>query len=260
MSALCSRSPCRGFSLSQRYWDHRGLHSFPTRRSSDLSWQCLLEVPMSPMAALTALLLVVPAFAAADTSVENVIRSTLEKRLPNLPPIDEITRSPVPGLWELRVGSHIIYSDAQGRFVIEGEIMDTARHANLTRERIEKLTAFDFAKLPLKDAVVWKRGTGARKLVVFADPLCGYCRKLERDLTRVADITVFTFIVPILGGDSPGKSRDIWCAKDSGKAWRDWMVDGTPPPAATAPCDSAALSRNLVLSEKHGVTGTPSLV
>src|SRR5688572_25352950 len=80
MSALCSRSPCRGFSLSQRYWDHRGLHSFPTRRSSDLSWQCLLEVPMSPMAALTALLLVVPAFAAADTSVENVIRSTLDRK------------------------------------------------------------------------------------------------------------------------------------------------------------------------------------
>jgi thiol:disulfide interchange protein DsbC len=216
--------------------------------------------PLTMLAASSALLLVAPGYAAGDAGVEATIRGTLAKRLPNLPHIDEITRSPVPGLWELRLGSQIIYSDSQGRFVIEGEIMDTARHANLTQERIEKLTAFDFASLPLQDAVVWKRGTGARKLVVFADPLCGYCRKLERELTAVRDITVFTFIVPILGGDSPRKSRDIWCARDSGKAWRDWMVDGTPPPAATLPCDSAALSRNLALGEKHGVTGTPSLV
>jgi thiol:disulfide interchange protein DsbC len=215
---------------------------------------------LSMLAASSALLLAAPGYAASDASVEATIRSTLAKRLPNLPRIDEVTRSPIAGLWELRLGSQLIYSDAQGSFVIEGEIMDTARNANLTRERIEKLTAFDFAKLPLADAVVWKRGTGARKLVVFADPNCGYCRKLERDLTAVRDITVFTFIVPILGGDPPRMSRDIWCARDSGKAWRDWMVDGTLPPAATLPCDSAALSRNLALGEKHGVTGTPSLV
>ena len=80
--------------------------------------------------------------------------------------------------------------------------------------------------------MVWKQGTGARKLVVFADPNCGYCKKLERDLNSVPNITVFTFLVPILGGDSPEKARDIWCAKDRGKAWRNWMIDGTPPPAA----------------------------
>jgi thiol:disulfide interchange protein DsbC len=213
-----------------------------------------------PTLAASALLLVAPGHAADDASIEATIRSTLAKRLPNLPPIDEITRTSMPGLWELRLGSHLIYSDAQGRFVIEGEILDTARNANLTRERIEKLTAFDFPTLPLKDAVVWKRGSGARKLVVFADPNCGYCRKLERDLNDVPNITVFTFLVPILGGDSPQKARDIWCAKDSGKAWRDWMIDGTPPPAASQECDTAALSRNVVLGEKHGVTGTPSLV
>ena len=210
--------------------------------------------------AASALWLVVPGQAAGDSSIEATIRSTLAKRLPNLPPIDEIHRSPVPGLWELRIGSHLIYSDAQGSFVIEGEILDTSTNANLTRERIEKLTAFDFPKLPLKDAVVWKRGTGARKLVVFADPNCGYCRKLERDLNGVPDITIFTFLVPILGGDSPQKARDIWCAKDSGKAWRDWMIDGTAPPVASPACDSAALSRNLALGQKHDVTGTPSLV
>jgi len=207
-----------------------------------------------------ALLFAGPGLAADDATVEATIRSTLAKRLPNLPHIDEITKSPVAGLWEVRLGSQLIYSDAKGSFVIEGEIIDTALHANLTRDRIDRLTAVEFAKLPLKDAVVWKQGTGARKLVVFADPNCGYCKKLERDLNSIADVTVFTFMIPILGGDSPEKARDIWCSKDSGKVWRNWMIDGTPPPAATAKCDTAALSRNVALGQKHGVTGTPSLV
>jgi thiol:disulfide interchange protein DsbC len=198
--------------------------------------------------------------AADDVAIAATIRSNLAKRLPNLPPIDEITRAPLPGLWELRLGSQVIYSDAQGSFVIEGEIIDTKRHVNLTQDRIDRLTAFDFAKLPLKDAVVWKQGTGARKLVVFADPNCGYCKKLERDLNDVRDVTVFTFLIPILGGDSPQKARDIWCAKNSGHVWRSWMLDGAQPPPATQTCDTTALSRNVALGKKHGVTGTPSLV
>jgi thiol:disulfide interchange protein DsbC len=210
--------------------------------------------------AASASIIAAHAYAADDAKIAATIRSTLAQRLPNLPRIDEVTRSPVPGLWELRLGAQVIYSDAQGSFIIEGEILDTMRNANLTRERIDKFTAFDFPKLPLKDAVVWKRGTGARKLVVFADPNCGYCRKLERDLNAVPDITVFTFLIPILGGDSPEKARDIWCAKDSGKAWRSWMIDGTPPPAASQKCDTAALSRNVALGERHAVAGTPSLV
>ena len=208
----------------------------------------------------SALFFASPEFAADDAAIMATIRSTLATRLPNLPHIDEITKSPVAGLWEVRLGSQVIYSDAQGGFVIEGEIIDTARHANLTQARIDKLTAIDFAKLPLQDAVVWQQGTGARKLAVFADPNCGYCKKLERDLKNVPDITVFTFMIPILGGDSPQKARDIWCSKDSGKVWRTWMIDGAQPPAATAKCDTAALSRNVALGQKHGVTGTPSLV
>ena len=209
---------------------------------------------------LSALSVAAPGFADDDPKTAAAIRGNLAKRLPNLPPIDEVTRSRVPGLWELRLGSHVIYSDAQGSFVIEGEILDTSTNVNLTRQRIESLTAFDFAKLPLKDAVVWKQGTGARKLVVFADPNCGYCKKLERDLSTVRNLTVFTFLVPILGGDSPEKARDIWCAKDRSKAWRNWMIDDASPPPANQACDTAALSRNVSLGEKHGVTGTPSLV
>lgn len=191
---------------------------------------------------------------------EATIKKNLAARLPNLPQIDEITKAPVAGLWEVRMGSEVIYSDEQGSFLIEGQIIDTQKHLNITEARVAKLTAIDFAKLPLKDAVVWKQGTGARKIVVFADPNCTYCKRFEKDLNNVKDITVYTFLFPILGGDSPEKSKAIWCAKDSGKVWRNWMIDGTAPPAVIGKCDTTALERNVVLGHKHGVTGTPSLV
>jgi thiol:disulfide interchange protein DsbC len=191
---------------------------------------------------------------------EAAIRKALAERLPDLPAIDEITRTPVGGLWEIRMGSEVIYSDEQGAFVIEGQIVDTEQHLNLTAARIARLNAIDFATLPLQDAVVWKKGTGARKLVVFADPNCAFCKRFERELNGVSDITVYTFLIPILGGDSPEKSRAIWCARESGRVWRSWMIDGTPPPVAAAQCDATALERNLALGHKHNVNGTPSLV
>ena len=191
---------------------------------------------------------------------EATLRKNLMARLPSLAPIDEITKSPINGLYEVRMGSDIIYSDEQGSFVIEGHLFDTQKKINLTEERVTRLTAFDFDKLPLKDAVVWKQGTGARKLVIFADPNCGYCKRFEQELNNVKNITVYTFVIPILGGDSPEKSKAVWCAKDRGKVWRNWMVSGTPLPEVAAQCDTSALNRNLALSRKHAVNGTPSLV
>ncbi|MEO8299660.1 MAG: DsbC family protein [Burkholderiales bacterium] len=188
------------------------------------------------------------------------IRKTLAERLPNLPKIDEIRPSPVPGLYELRIGNDLMYSDAKGQFLVQGEIIDTAAKRNLTQERIEKLSAIDFASLPLKDAIVWKTGNGKRRIAVFADPNCGYCKKFERDLQGVKDLTVYTFVIPILGGDSPEKARAIWCAKDNTATWRNWMIAGSTPPRSMAACDSSAIERNLVLSRKVRVTGTPAIV
>ncbi len=191
---------------------------------------------------------------------EAAIRKNLAARLPNLPPIDQVVQTPLKGIWEVRIGTEILYSDDQGDFVIEGNIIDLQKQLNITQDRIAKLTAFDFAKLPLQDAVVWKQGSGARKLVVFADPNCGYCKHFEKELTKVKDITVYTFLIPILAGDSPEKARDIWCAKDPSKVWRDWMVDGKTPPPVSGECDIGALERNMDLGTKHGVNGTPTLV
>jgi thiol:disulfide interchange protein DsbC len=190
---------------------------------------------------------------------EAAIRKNIAERLPNFPKIDEVTKTAIPGLYELRLGSDIRYTDEQGTYLIEGDLVDLRTRTNLTEQRIAKLTAIDFKTLPLKDAMVWKQGTGERKLVVFADPNCGYCKKFERDLQAVKDVTVYTFLYPILGGDSPEKSKAIWCAKDNTKAWRDWMLKGTP--VNNSPdCDTAALQRNFAFGKKHRINGTPGLV
>jgi thiol:disulfide interchange protein DsbC len=192
---------------------------------------------------------------------EAVIRKNLPGRLPDLTKIDEVVKTAVPGIWEVRIGADLFYTDDQGSHLFTGELIDTRTRANLTKERIEKLTAFDFAKLPFKDSIVIKQGTGARKMAVFVDPNCGYCKRFERDVASLKNVTVYTFLYPILGPDSTTKSRDIWCAKDPAKAWRDWMLKGTVPPGnAGAKCDTAALDRNTALGHKHRVDGTPATV
>jgi len=177
-----------------------------------------------------------------------------------MPQIDEVTKSPVPGLYEGRIGSELIYTDESGNYVIQGHIIDTKSRTDLTEARIAKLTQVDFASLPLKDAILIKQDTGTRKLVVFGDPNCGYCKRLERDLQAVKDVSIYTFLFPILGPDSSVKSKDIWCAKDPGKVWREWMVNGVAPPKSIGKCDTAALDRNLALGNRHRVQGTPAVV
>ncbi len=190
---------------------------------------------------------------------EATIRKNLGERIPQLPKIDEVSKSPMPGLFEIRVnGTEIYYSDAEGNYLMHGNLIDTRTRRNLTEERVDKLTAISFDSLPIKDAFTIVRGNGKRRLAVFEDPNCGYCKRFERDLQKVDNITVHTFLYPILSADSGEKSKNIWCAKDKAKAWQDWMVRDQLPAAAN--CDSAAIARNVELGRKYKITGTPTLV
>jgi thiol:disulfide interchange protein DsbC len=191
---------------------------------------------------------------------EAVIRKNISERMPDFPKIDEVNKSSMAGLYEVRVGAEIFYTDEQGNHLIDGQLIDTRTRVNLTEARLNKINAIDFAALPLKDALVWKVGSGARKIVVFADPNCGYCKRFERELQKAKDMTVYTFLLPILGGDSPEKSRSIWCAKDSTAAWRNWMLDSVAPPRVMGECDSSAVERNTALARKHRVNGTPAII
>jgi thiol:disulfide interchange protein DsbC len=193
------------------------------------------------------------------TAQEATIRKNLGERIPQLQKIDEVSKSPMPGLFEIRVnGTEIFYTDAEGNFLVQGNLIDTRQRRNLTEERVDKLTAINFDSLPLKDAFTIVRGNGKRKLAVFEDPNCGYCKRFEKDLQKVDNVTIHMFLYPILGPDSVEKSKNIWCAKDKTKAWMDWMVRDQAP--AVANCDSAAITRNVELGRKFKITGTPTLV
>lgn len=197
--------------------------------------------------------------ALSATAQEATIRKNLGERITQLKNIDEVTKTPIPGLYEIRVnGTEIFYTDATGNFLIQGNLIDTKQRRNLTEERVDKLTAISFDSLPLKDAFTIVRGNGKRKLAVFEDPNCGYCKRFEQDLQKVDNVTIHMFLYPILSADSTDKSKNIWCAKDKAKAWQDWMVRDQLP--AVASCDSAAVTRNVELGRKYKITGTPTLV
>jgi thiol:disulfide interchange protein DsbC len=197
--------------------------------------------------------------ATAAGAQEAAIRKNLNERLPQMGTIDEITKTPMPGLFEVRVGTELYYTDVDGSYVIHGQLIDAKARRNLTEERMAKLTAIDFDKLPLDDAFAIVRGNGKRRVALFEDPNCGYCKRFERDLQKLDNVTIHVFLYPILGPDSTEKSKAIWCAKDKARTWQDWMVRDKPLAGSTS-CDTAVLARNVELGRKHQVTGTPTLV
>ena len=193
---------------------------------------------------------------------EAAIRKNLGERIPQFKNIDEVTRTPMPGLFEVRInGLEIFYTDAEGNFLVQGSLFDTRQRRNLTEERVDKLSAISFDLLPVKDAFTIVRGNGKRKLAVFEDPNCGYCKRFERDLQKVDNVTIHMFLYPILGPESLEKSRQIWCSKDVAKAWVDYMVrDQAPGQTVTPACDVAALTRNVEFGRKYKINGTPTLL
>jgi thiol:disulfide interchange protein DsbC len=216
-----------------------------------------MKHPYRPLfAALAAALTLGSALTASAGEAE--IRKNLAARLPQLPAIDEVGKAPIAGLYEVRVGFDIYYTDEQGNYLLQGNLIDLKERRNLTEERVEKLSQVAFDKLPSKDAITIVRGNGKRRLAIFADPNCPYCKQFERDMTKVDNITVQLFLYPVLGPDSVAKARNIWCAKDKGRAWNDWMQRGVTPEPGD--CDTAALTRNREFGARHNITGTPTVI
>lgn len=186
------------------------------------------------------------------------LKKNLAERLPSLPKIEEISKTPMPGVFEVRVqGNELFYTDAKGDFLIQGALIDTKQKRNLTEERTDKLSAVAFDSIPLKFAFSQVKGNGKRKLVVFADPNCGYCKRFEKDLQKIDNVTIYHMMYPVLGEDSKTKSRNIACAKDRVKTWNDWMLQGVTPPAVA--CDNHNIDAIVEFGKKHRINGTPTL-
>lgn len=196
---------------------------------------------------------------AQGLSIESQIQKRLQERIPEIGRIDEVRKTTMPGLFEVQVdGTELFYADAKGDFLIRGELFDTKKRANLTQQRSNALTAIDWKDLPLKDAFVIRKGKGQQQMAIFEDPNCGFCKRLEKELQALDNVTIHIFLYPVLGPDSLRKSQAIWCAKDKAQSWESWMQQGKEPDAAT--CDTSAIERNLEFGRKQKITGTPTLI
>ena len=197
---------------------------------------------------------------ADDATAEQRIKAKLEVRIGAK--IDAVKKYDVAGLYEVRVGDDIFYTDAAGDYLIVGNVIDSRTRENLTRARVEaikqaSLPPWKFGELPLASAVKIVRGNGKREVAIFEDPNCGYCKKLEKSILDIGDVTIYVFLYPVLGPDSLAKSKQIWCAPNRAKAWTDWMQKATEL-TGDGNC-TTPLDQMLALGKKLKVEGTPTL-
>lgn len=205
---------------------------------------------------LKAIILLLLASISVAQASEADIQDALQKRLPQLGAIKKINKSPVPGLYEVVTEDHLFYTDEQAQFLIDGAIYDLKNKRNLTEERSRQLFAISFDSLPLNAAVKKVKGKGTRKLAIFTDPNCGFCKKLEHELLQIDNVTLYLFMYPIFPG-SEEKVRAVWCSKNQAKAWDDLMQNGTVPPAGTC---NFPKDKIMALGRQLKVNGTPALV
>ena len=191
------------------------------------------------------------------------VKAAVQKTLGADAPVQSVARTPIPGLYEVAVGGDIMYSDEKAQYVIlGGNLVDTKTRQSLTEARQSELNKVDFAKLPLERAIKYVKGNGSRKIAVFSDPNCPYCKRFEQMLktSSIDNLTVYTFLYPVLGPDSDAKAKAIWCAPNPVTAWHDWMLDKKAPPTPAAKCDDNAVLQNVALGRQYNVTGTPTII
>jgi len=207
--------------------------------------------------AVTAMLAVLAASAAAD---EGAVRRLIQSRAGSDARIESIERVPGSSLYEVTVrgpnGPQLFYADERARVIVVGQVLDGRTGLNLTEERLRKLNAIDWATLPFGDAITTKRGNGRRKITVFSDPNCPYCKRFEKDLAKLDDITVHILLYPVIRAESLPLTKSVWCSSDRAKAWNDLMLRDIQP-TASPDCDTP-VERLVALGRKLGANTTPT--
>ncbi len=168
------------------------------------------------------------------------------------------SRLRIRGLFEVRIGNDIVYTDAKAQYLFVGRVIDTQTYQDYTKDRIDEISRIKFSDLPLESALKTVKGNGARKIAVFEDPNCGYCKRFRQTLQEVDNVTVYTFMYNILSPDSAVKSKNVWCSADRAKAWDDWMLNGKLPATAAESC-STPNDKIFALGQQMKITGTPTI-
>ncbi len=211
---------------------------------------------MQKIIAVVTLLMLACAGTAAGAS-EATVRAALQKKYPDIA-IENVNKTPLAGIYEVFANGQLIYTDENAAYLfVNASLIDTDKKANLTEERMNRLTAIKFDQLPLNLAFKKVKGKGTRKLAYFGDPNCGYCKRFEQDLAKIDDVTVYVFLYPVLGPDSLEKAKSIWCSKDRAKAWDDQMLNGNAPTAAGT-CDTP-IEKIVAFGRQKNISGTPTM-
>ena len=205
--------------------------------------------------ALTCSLLLSTGIVSAQS--EQQIRSDLQKKIGSNTKIKSVSLSPIPGIYEVLVGNDVLYTDANSKYLIQGEIIELATGKNITEQKQADLNRIKWSELNPANALKVVRGNGSRQLAIFSDPNCGYCKRLEKSLQQLDNVTIYTYLIPILSPDSTQKSKQIWCSADAQKTYIDWMINGVTP-NGKSDCVTP-LDKNLALAKTYGITGTPTL-
>jgi len=212
---------------------------------------------MKSRTALLATLLATAMLPALAGPIEDQIKAEFKKSVPEAP-VDSVRKMPNSGLYEVVVGGDIVYTDEKASFIVMGPMIDLKTKENLTDARLRQVNAIQFDQLDFKNAIKIVRGNGSRKLAIFEDPNCGFCKRFERDLLAVNDVTVYVFLYPILSQNSIDQSKQIWCSKDPGKMWLDHMTKDLAP-AGDSSCQTP-LDQNLAFGRAKHINGTPTIV
>jgi len=207
---------------------------------------------------VAATLITLSQFALAD---EAGLKKAIEAAYPKFK-VESVIKTPYGGLYEVFMGGQIVYTDEKLTFLIaEGRLVDPKTKKDVTGERLDELTKIDFNSLPLDQAIKVVKGNGSRKIAVFSDVDCPFCKRLEQnELVNITDVTIYTFLYPIeqLHPDAAAKSKSIWCASNRVKAWNDWILNNQLP-KTTGNCE-VPLERVGELARKFGITSTPTLI
>jgi thiol:disulfide interchange protein DsbC len=188
---------------------------------------------------------------------EKQIRTEIQKRLGTSANVRNVTPSPILGLFEVQVNNEIFYTDSNAKYLIQGEMVELASGNNLTSKRQEDINRIKWSELPQAQAFKVVRGNGSRQIAVFSDPNCGYCKRLEKTLQQLDNVTIYNYLIPILSADSALKSKQIWCAADQQKVWNDWMLNNLGP-SGKSDCANP-IDKNLTLAKNYGINGTPTI-
>lgn len=216
------------------------------------------QTPVAPAAAAAPVQVATsPAPAVVAGQVDErteAVKQRFRDRFGNMP-VTEV-RHTVFGLFEVQLGSSLVYTDEPVTFVLDGHLIDASNRQDITEQRLEDLAKVDFKALPFELSVKQVLGDGSRQMAIFEDPNCGFCKQLRRNMVGIDNVTVYTFLLPILSADSAEKVKNIWCATDQGQVLDAWMLDGKVPPKLS--CD-VPIDQFRQLGQQLAVQGTPAI-